>query len=85
MHIAVQGLGLPSFDGNCLTSLLRQYDPSGNTEIDFDNFILVCVSVVRFNDTFKFMKKTFGSHGLSYLKVEDVKKKKFFFVGVILY
>lgn len=73
MHMAIQGLGLRDFLCSCLSTLLHQYDPTGNEEIDFDNFILVCVSVVRFNDTFKFMQKTFGPHGIGKLTLEDVK------------
>lgn len=72
MHIAIQALGLRDFGGLCLSKLLYQYDPTGNLEIDFDNFILICVSVVRFNDTFKFMQKTFGPHGIRGLTLEDV-------------
>lgn len=66
MHEAMQGLGILDFSSECIRNILVKYDSTGgNEEIDFDNFIIVCVSLARCKETFDVMKTKFGSIGLT--------------------
>lgn len=73
MHEAIQGLGIPDFSSESIRRLLVKYDSTGgNEEIDFDNFIMICVSLARFKETYDIMKTKFGSIGLKDMTLEDV-------------
>lgn len=74
MHNAITCLGLVGLSDAFTASLLEKYVCAGSHEIRFDNFILACVTLCRFNETYKFLESQFGTPGRLPQKLEQVTR-----------
>ncbi|KAG2211216.1 hypothetical protein INT47_006335 [Mucor saturninus] len=71
MHTAITCLGLAGLSYDFTASLLEKYVCAGSHEIRFDNFILACVTLCRFNEAYKFLERQFGTPGRLPQKLEQ--------------
>ncbi|KAG2202832.1 hypothetical protein INT46_000491 [Mucor plumbeus] len=64
MHYAIQSLGFADLSHKLILHLLQKFDHSGSGLIDFDNFILACVTLCRCKEIYEVMCIKFGSTSL---------------------
>lgn len=75
MHYAIQSLGFADLSHKLILRLLQKFDRSGSGLIDFDNFILACVTLCRCKEIYEIMCIKFGSTSLP-INLEQVSKSK---------
>lgn len=72
MVTAFKALGFTNLSHKFIVKLLKKYDRAHRGQIELDNFILACVTLCRYKDTYEFMRDRFGSSG-GPLDLEQVK------------
>ncbi|KAI8887663.1 EF-hand [Backusella circina FSU 941] len=67
MHQAMEVLGF-NLNSTFMKELIQKYNRNGSAVIDFDNFILACVTLCRFKESYNFMVKNCGAacHHISF-------------------
>lgn len=70
MHHAMEVLGF-KLNASFMKELIQKYNRNGNDVIDFDNFILACVTLCRFKESYHFMVKNCGD-ACSHMNLESV-------------
>jgi hypothetical protein len=71
MHRAVSAMGL-TLSHSLMRDIMAKYEYTEKNKIDLDNFILSCVSLYRFKETYEFMIET-GGTTCKHVQLEDVK------------
>ncbi|KAI8889481.1 EF-hand, partial [Backusella circina FSU 941] len=60
MHHAISAMGL-TISHSLMKDIMAKYEFTEKNKIDLDNFILCCVTLNRFKETYEFMIETGGS------------------------
>ncbi|KAI8085418.1 hypothetical protein BDF21DRAFT_450811 [Thamnidium elegans] len=65
MNVAIKSLGLTSLSDTFITELIQKYVRPDDKRIHFDNFIVACVTLCRYEEGHRFMKQLFGNVGFN--------------------